>query len=499
MKIFSADQIKKWDAFSIIEQGLTSLDLMERAARACYHWLLNNDLTNRHIHIFCGKGNNGGDGLALARILLENNIPVIVYILEPGSPGSADFQANLQRLHRVTTEIHFLQSESFFPPLGNNALVIDALFGTGLNKPLSGMALQLVRYLNGSGAGIIAIDIPSGLFPDKSTGDQVTIHATHTLSFQNHKLAFLLPGNAPAVGELSILDIGLSSHFTEMEITPYEVLDENIIKGILKPRNKFSHKGNFGHAALVAGSYGMMGAALLAAKACLASGAGRLTCYIPSCGYGIMQASLPEAMCIVSGEKHIGQAENIQVFDAAGIGPGIGTQKEISLLLGDIFSANHKPLVLDADALNVISIQKELLPNIPGGSVITPHPREFERLFGHTADDFERLELAKEKAAALNIYIVLKGHYTAIITPRGKTWFNNTGNAGMAKAGMGDVLTGIITGLMVRGYMLPEAAILGVWLHGLGGDIAAERFSQEAMQASDLVDCLPDAWKHLYG
>ncbi|MEO8771458.1 MAG: NAD(P)H-hydrate dehydratase [Ferruginibacter sp.] len=498
MKIFNSVQIKEWDAFSIKEQGILSIDLMERAAYACYSWLLNNNFTQKHIHLFCGKGNNGGDGLALARILIENNVAVSVYILELGKTGTHDFQENLQRLHRLTSEIHFIQAGFAAPPVNNNNdLVVDALFGTGLNKPIEELALELIEFLNNTTCPLVSIDIPSGLFTDKTTKGQTAISATYTLSFQHYKPAFLFPENNALIGQLHLLDIGLSSNYENNEPAPYELLEAGIVKGIIKPRNKFSNKGNFGHAALVAGSYGMMGAAVLAARSCLYSGAGKLTTHIPSCGYEIMQTVAPEAMCKVSGEKFIEDIENTDAYSAIGIGPGIGLQKSTGDLLKRIFTANPASLLLDADALNCIAADKKLLSLLPAGTIITPHPKEFERFFGKTSNDFERLELAIKKASELNIYIVLKGHHTAIITPPGKVYFNDTGNAGMAKAGMGDVLTGIITGLMAQHYTLPEAAILGVFLHGLAGDIAAEKFSQQAMQASDLIHCMGDAWKIL--
>ena len=497
MKIFSSPQIKNWDKYSILEQHITSEALMERAAVACYQWLINNHFTQNPILVFCGKGNNGGDGLALAGILIQSNIPVTVYILETGKPGTGDFQTNLQRLQQANGNIHFIQSEHFFPVIEKDQLVIDALFGTGLNKPLEGIALELVEHLNNSYAPVISIDMPSGLFCDKSTSGYVAVHATHTLSFQAVKLAFLMPENNLFVGEFHILDIGLSRLYEDEEPTVHEIMDTSIIKAIIKTRNKFSHKGNFGHAALIAGSYGMMGAAILAAKGCMQAGTGKLTCYIPSCGYDIMQTSVPEAMCKVAGEKFIEGIGNIPIYAATGIGPGIGLQNGSAALLNEIFLSGNKHFVLDADALNILATDKKILAQIPAGSLITPHPREFERMFGVSSNDFDRLQLAIEMAARLNIYIILKGHYTAIITPLGKVYFNSTGNAGMAKAGMGDILTGMVTGLMAQQYPLPEAAMLGVYLHGLAGDIACTKYSQQAMQASGLADCICNAWKSL--
>jgi hydroxyethylthiazole kinase-like uncharacterized protein yjeF len=497
MKIFSSEQIKRWDNYTIKEENTNAAFLMERAAAACCQWLLDNGFTEQTFLVFCGKGNNGGDGLALARMLIQNNIKAIVYILEHGKTGSPDFQSNLQKLHLLTTDIHFIQSEHFFPVIEKDQLIIDALFGTGLNKPLDGIAFQLVDHLNKSGASIISIDIPSGLFSDKSTKGFMAVRAMHTLSFQSIKFAFLFPENDPFVGTFHILNIGLSREFEQAEPAVYEMTDKEIIQAIIKPRNKFSHKGNFGHAALIAGSYGMMGAVLLAAKGCLQTGAGKLTCYIPSCGVDILQSSLPEAMCKVSGDKYITGTIDISAYDIAGIGPGIGLHKGTAAMIKNIFQSGYKQLVLDADALNIVSKDKNLMGTIPQGAVITPHQKEFERMFGTASNDFERIHMAIKKATDLNIYIVLKGRYTAIITPMGKVYFNNTGNAGMAKGGMGDVLTGMMTGLIVQHYPLPEAAMIAVYLHGMAGDIAATKYTQQAMQASDLVTCIADAWKSL--
>lgn len=497
MKIFSSSQINNWDSVSIKKENIPSFQLMERAATACYHWLVKKYFIQKPIMLFCGKGNNGGDGLALARMLLQNNVPVSIYILESGKNGSYDFQMNLQQLHLLTTNIHFIQSEHFFPIIEKDQLVIDALFGTGLNKPLDGITSQLVNHLNNSNTPIISIDIPSGVFCDKSTIGHVAIHATHTLSFQSVKLAFLMSENDKYTGMFHILNIGLNRQFELEEPAVYEAVDEAMIQDIIKPRNKFSHKGNFGHAILIAGSYGMMGAAVLAAKGCLQTGVGKLTCFIPSCGYDIMQSSAPEAMCKVFGETFLSGTIDISAYDVTGIGPGIGLNNETTLLIKDIFHSENKQIVLDADALNILSSDKNLLKKIPSGSVITPHQKEFEKIFGTAANDFDRIHIALKKAADLNIYIILKGHYTAIITPMGKVYFNSTGNAGMAKAGMGDVLTGMITGLMAQQYPLPEATILAVYLHGLAGDLASNKKSQQAMQASDLVTCIADAWKSL--
>ena len=502
MKIFTATQIKKWDAFSITNEPIASIDLMERAATSCCNWLIGKNFGQKHLLIFCGKGNNGGDGLAIARLLLQHNCKATVYILDPmaigfGKTGTDEFQVNLERLHECSTDIHFIQSPDFFPAIEESDIVIDALFGTGLNKSLDGIAAALVNYINSFNIPVIAIDMPSGLLADSSSVGNTIIEATYTLSFQNCKLAFLLPENENYCGDVHILAIGLHKTFEQKEETVFELMDKAIIKTIYHPRKKFANKGTYGHAALLSGSYGMMGAAVLSARACLSSGVGKLTCYIPKCGYNILQTTAPEAMCIVSGDESILSAQGIEKFDAVGIGPGIGLYPTNVNLLKEIFQAVKRPMLIDADALNIISQHKELFALIPAHSILTPHFKEFERLFGTASNDIERLELAMRKSKEHNIYIIVKGHYSFISSPDGKNYFNSTGNPGMAAAGSGDVLSGIITALLAQGYTPLHCCILGTYLHGLAGDIAAEKFSQEAMVAGDIVNSLGMAFKEL--
>jgi ADP-dependent NAD(P)H-hydrate dehydratase / NAD(P)H-hydrate epimerase len=497
MKIFSAAQIKEWDAFTIANESIAAIDLMERAAAKVVGWLLENKYSKKHFHIFCGKGNNGGDGLAIARMLINQKCTVTVYILEFGNIGTADFQTNLARLHECSTDIHFIQSPEFFPVIKDEAVIIDALFGTGLNKPLAGVSAGLVNHINQVKADVIAIDLPSGLAADSSSKNNAVIRATHTLSFQNYKVAFLLPENENYCGSIHLLNIGLHKKFETEEAAVFELTDLKFIKSIYKPRSRFSHKGNYGHAALLCGSYGMMGAGILSAGACLRSGVGKLTCFIPKCGYGILQTAVPEAMCRVSGDDYILSAIEIKKFDAAGIGPGIGLQLSHATLLKDVFLQINKPILLDADALNIIGDNPSLLALIPANSILTPHPKEFERLFGTTVNDFERINLALQKSKEFHLYIVIKGHHTFIATPEGKGYFNNTGNAGMATAGSGDVLSGIITGLLAQQYTPLQACLMGVYLHGLAGDFVAAKLSPEAMTAGDIIQYIGEGFKIL--
>lgn len=510
MKIFSVSQIKAWDAYTIATEPIKSLALMERAAMACFNWLIQHVDRNTCFKIFCGKGNNGGDGLAIARLLSQKKYKVSVYIIGDNKTGSPDFETNLKRLQKTSSEIILLKDQKSFPALHKEDVIIDALFGTGLNKKPGGLFASLIKYINANDSAIISIDVPSGLQSEGrllngngqtetklSEGDRQTIEATCTLTFQNQKLAFLISENEKYFGKVVLLDIGLSKEFEEKESAQFELTDKDLISQIYKPRKAFANKGDYGYACLLTGSYGMMGAAILSAKACLRSGIGKLTCYICKVGYDIVQTSIPEAMCKVFGDEYITDPEGFNDFGVVGVGPGIGLHVSHKKLLKDLFVNFKKPMVIDADALNMLSKNKTLYKSIPANSIITPHPKEFERLFGSVDSGFERIQLALAKAKELNIFIVLKGHHTFIATPDGKGYFNSTGNSGMATAGSGDVLTGIITGLLAQKYSSLNACILGVYLHGLAGDIAAKALSEEALIAGDIVDHLGTAFKEI--
>jgi len=495
MEILSAEQIRAWDEFTMAHEPILSIDLMERAASKCFEWLDVNGYVQTSFTIFCGKGNNGGDGLALARMLSEKDCFVSVYILEFGHIGTADFQANLARLHLTSAAIKFVQTEENIHPIPESDIVIDALFGSGLNKPLTGVTAKLVDHINASGNSIISIDIPSGLFVDKNSKGDSIIRATHTLSFQCYKPAFLMAENSAFIGNVHVLDIGLHNDYLRSVQNNLTLSTKEIIRKIFKPRNQFANKGNFGHALLLAGSHGKIGAAVIAAKACLRSGVGLLTCHIPECGYEVMQSSVPEAMVTTDNDEYIltGIKDEISKYTVVGIGPGIGTDARTKFFLEYILEHSKKPLVADADALNIISADKKMLRLLPSLSVITPHPKEFERLFGVCENDFDRVQSAKDNAIKHQCIIILKGHYTFIALPDGCGYFNSTGNAGMAKAGSGDALTGMATGFLAQGYLPWEAAVLSVYIHGLAGDIAASYFSQQSMVASDIIDCIGHA------
>ncbi len=490
MKILSAEQIRKWDEFTINNEPVSSINLMERAAAKCTTWI-EQKFYHKKFNIFCGKGNNGGDGLAIARQLADKKILSEVYIIEAGSEGTNDFKENLAKLYSYPVSIHFIKSADHFPAINNDDVVVDALFGSGLNRPLEGLSAELVRHLNASGTRTISIDIPSGLFADKATESNDVVQASFTLTFQIIKLCFVFPENEKFFGDVTVLDIGLLQSYLEGISSTYELADKHFVKQLYKPRKNFSHKGTYGHALIIAGEKGKMGASVLCTKACLRAGAGLVTSMIPEEQFDIMQTALPEAMVMAQ--------EEIEDFDWAkystvGIGPGIGTSEKAERLVQQVVQHFNKPIVIDADGLNLISMDKKLVEELPPGSILSPHPKEFERLFGKTNNHLERIQTAKAYAQKFFIYIIIKGHYSVLACPDGEVYFNTTGNPGMATGGSGDVLTGILTGLLSQGYSSKESCLLGMHLHGLAADIAAQSTSQEALLAGDIADFLGKAF-----
>ncbi len=492
MQLLNASQIREWDQYTIQQEPISSVDLMERAASACVDWILEH-IPHPSFTLFCGTGNNGGDGLAMARLLMLMRIPVKVLIVNASGKASGDFTTNLEKLKAAPgANIIELDAQSPPPPVDASTVIIDAILGTGTNRPIAGFAGEIVSFINRQPNKVIAIDMPSGLQTDTCSDTANIVKADYTLTFQNFKLGLLIPGNADYFGQVHILDIGLHPGYLATATSNYEMADKALFDSFYKPRKSYAHKGNFGHALMIAGSYGKMGAAVLSTKACLRSGTGLVTAHVPGKGVNIMQASAPEAMCQADpdGELITGISYPVAGYSAIGIGPGIGTHPATRKLLQYALSSYTQPMVLDADALNILSENKDWLKHIPGNSIITPHPKEFSRLFGEQPNDFERIRMALEQSVRLKIIIVLKGHRTFIATPAGKGYFNTTGNAGMATGGSGDVLTGIITGLLAQGYPSHQAAIMGVYLHGLAGDKAAARYGMEAMIAGDLVENL---------
>ena len=497
MKIFSAAQIKNGDLFTIKNEPIASVHLMEKAAMACTDFIHHKYLKTQNILIFCGNGNNGGDGLAMARLLYQKGFDVDVFMDKSKKELSKDAEINYHRLKeflgiRILDFTDF--NESF---INEDSIIVDALFGTGLNRKIEGEIAKIILKLNPIHVHKIAIDIPSGVLADGNIPENaVVFKADETLSLQFCKKSFLHPEISEYCGKIHILEIGISKKYIENTETPHYIIDEEIVRKIYKKRKDTSHKGNYGKTCIVAGSFGKIGAAVLATKSALYSGSGLTYILAPKCGYEILQTTCPEAMYLYGGEDFI---KNFTVENdfTYGIGPGLGTDYETEEKLMHFLKNYNEPLVLDADALNLISKNPENLNLIPKKSIITPHPKEFSRLFGESKDSFERLELAKSKAKELNIYIVLKGHHTQIITPEGNVFYNITGNSGLAKGGSGDVLLGIITSFLAQGYSPENAAIFGVWLHGKAADFTAEKYSKEAMLASDVIQHIGEVFKFL--
>ena len=502
MKIFNVHQIRALDQYTIEQEPIASIDLMERASLTFVKWFTKQfPDRKRVVQVYCGPGNNGGDGLAIARLLSQDHYAVKAYTLGIGNSRSQDCQHNLDRLlkKRSCPVIRVEKGDNFYV-IDAGTIVIDAIFGSGLSRPVEGFWADFIRHLNTQQATRVAVDIPSGMFADQPTAGR-SIRADFSFSFEMPKLGFMFPENAERVGEWFSGSIGLHSGFIEKEKTSFHFTDRAAVKTLLKPRAKYSHKGTFGHAFLVAGSHGKVGAATLTARGILRSGAGLLTIHAPACAYSILQVSTPEAMVTVDEQNELIStiSTGSSRYSAIGIGPGIGTNKLTAKALGGFLGSYNQPLVLDADALNIIAANKSWLKKIPKRSVLTPHPKEFSRLFGPSANDFARNELQRKKAQSLGLYIILKGANTAIACPDGSCHFNSTGNPGMATGGSGDVLTGIITGLLAQNYSPFEAARIGVYLHGLAGDLAAEQYGYEAMLAGNIIDQIGNAYKRLIG
>jgi hydroxyethylthiazole kinase-like uncharacterized protein yjeF len=501
MKIFSTTQIREIDVFTIMNEPISSADLMERAAGQILRWYMRNIDRSQKVIIFTGPGNNGGDGLSLARQLSENRFTVEVYNVKFSEKTSQDWNINKMRLESETSvPFKNIEKKEDFPLIRPEDIIIDAIFGSGLARPVEGLAADTIIKVNETGCKVISIDIPSGLFGQDNTSNNggSIIKASHTLSFQFPKLAFMFAENYKYTGEWIILPIGLSKRAISATETPYEFLENKLIASLLRTRNKFDHKGIFGHGLLIAGSYGKMGAAILGAHAALRSGIGLISCHIPECGTEILQNTIPEAMIDPDRSRHlISRIEPDDRFNAYGIGPGIGTDPVTAEAMQKFLASCDKPVVIDADGINILGMNQDWLSLIPANTILTPHLKEFERIAGKSENGFQRLKRAITFASEFNCIIVLKGAYSAIVTPDGNVFFNSTGNPGMATAGSGDALTGVILSLLAQGYTPEKAAVAGVYLHGLAGDIAAGKKSYESLIASDIIECLGDAFNSI--
>lgn len=508
MKILTGTQHAELDRYTIENEPIDSIDLMERASRAITAEIIRRWDKQRTVFVFAGSGNNGGDGLAIARLLFERGYRVAVYLFNIKGHLSEDCEINRDRLMEILEEEGAHErlvlkeiSQGFdFPKVHQRDVVVDALFGTGLKGPLSGGFAVVARKINSLHAHVVSVDIPSGLMcEDNSLADRnVVVHAELTLTIQLPKLAFLMADNEHCVGEWKTVNIGLSEEGITKFSTPYSIIEEYEVRELVRPRSAFAHKGSMGHALLVAGSYGMAGAAILASKGCLHSGVGKLTLHTCAGNNTIMQISTPETVLLPDkNNRFISEIVDISPYSSIGIGPGIGRDSNTAQALQSYLAVADDPIVVDADALNILGEHREWMGHLPSGSILTPHVKELERMTGTSSSSYERLTSATNLATQHHIYVILKGHYTAICTPQGRVFFCPRGNAGMATPGSGDVLTGILTGLLAQGYAPSEAAILGVWLHATAGDLAAEELGEEYMLAGDIVTHLSGAWNKL--
>lgn len=501
MKIFLANQVADIDKFTILNEPISSIDLMERASMEIFRKLSELFSKENEFVVVSGPGNNGGDGLAVARMLHNSDYKVRVYLADISGNFSNDCSINLERLKsnkEIKVEVVKNISKVNFK---STEVIIDALFGSGLNRQLDNFAADIVTLINNSGCKVVSIDLPSGLFGEDNTqnNEEAIVKANFTLTLQFPKLSFFFAENNQYTGKWIVLPIGLHKEKLNSEKTNYYYINKEFVKNIIVNRDTFSHKGSYGHALLFSGSKGKIGATVLTARACLRSGVGLLTTHVPKCGYEIMQTAVPESMVSLDkNENIISEIPAIEIYNAIGVGPGIGTEKETADFVKLLIKNCSKPLVVDADGLNIISKNKELLRLLPENTVLTPHPKEFDRLAGDSETFYQRHLKAIEFARMYNVHIVLKGAFTQIISPDGNCYFNSTGNPGMATGGSGDVLTGIILSFLAQGYSVLDASILGVYIHGLAGDLVVEENSQESLIAGDLVEMLGKAFNILH-
>lgn len=498
LKILSIQQVRDADAATISKKGITGLQLMEQAGSACSEWLLREMDPALAFMIVCGRGNNGGDGLVIARQLWHKGKVIHVVVIEQAGNGSNDFTANLDRLQQECgVSPLYIRSASELNLPDSPCVLIDAIFGSGLSRRLDGELADIVRKINASGVPVISIDIPSGMPGDKFVEEKdAVITASVTLTFGLVKPAFVLDRNTTYTGTWHLLDIGLDDEFIQSCQTQWFLLEPADISTMLPRRDIAAHKGIFGHALLLAGSYGKAGAAILAAKACMRIGTGLVTVRTPALCVDAIQASVPEAMVSPDpGPNALNKGFDSTAYSAIGVGPGIGIDPQTGSVLKRLIQDFGGPMVLDADALNLLAQNRTWLSFLPRESLLTPHPGEFARLAGKMDDPLERIRTLQDWSKRYGIYILLKGRYSALSCPDGQVIFNCSGNNGMARGGAGDALTGMITGLSAQGMPMFRAALCGMYLHGLAGDLAAEAQTAHAMSISDLIDCIPAAFR----
>lgn len=497
-KIYSTKQIKVIDKYVTDYEKISLWHLMERAAAAWVDFFEETVEGEARVAVVCGDGNNGGDGYAIARMLLENGWEVEAVTVPSEHARSGDCEKNRELFRKVGGSVVEVKRPEKWEP-GEGTVIVDALFGAGLNRSLTGKAAEMVRRMNGLPNRVYAVDVPSGLMGEDNGGNDRTaiVRADWTFTFQFPKVAFLLPENAEFVGEWRVVDIGAEADGVETQW--YGVTEEAVRESLPCP-GVFAHKGTNGRGLLVAGSRGMMGAAVLAAKGALHSGVGVLHCHVPECGGDVMQVAVPEAVLDLDAEKDwFSGIGGLERYDAVAVGPGIDRREETAVALKRLLTEWKGRLILDADALNILAEHPEWLEHLHERCLLTPHVKEFERLVGKCANDFDRLNKLLTFAARYRVHVVLKGAYSAVATPDGRLYFNMSGNPGMAKGGSGDVLTGVLLALAANGLEMEDVACIGVFAHGMAGDLLREEHGMRGMTAGLLAEGMGKVWSKLEG
>ncbi|MGB3466393.1 MAG: NAD(P)H-hydrate dehydratase [Cyclobacteriaceae bacterium] len=497
LKILSSNQIRHADQFTIKKEPVSAIDLMERASARFTDWFVDRFPHGESVFIFCGTGNNGGDGLAIARMLIIRKYDVRVYVIGDIERGSREFKINFKRLRKLA-EIELLKSASQLSPIQKEGVIIDAIFGSGLSRAVEGLHADVINFMNYQNLTRVSVDISSGLLADSHTDGSAIIKPDYTVAFQVPKLAFMFPQNYPYVGEWEVIDIGLNKQYIDGLDSNYHLLSGEDFTEVFRTRGKFTHKGNSGKVMLIAGSTGKTGAAILAARAILRSGAGLLTIRAPQESLVTLQTAVPEAMVDLDAHNdYFSFPPGVKKYDSIGVGPGLGVNIVTSKALDQLLRIANKPIVLDADALNILAENKSRLEMIPPDSILTPHPGEFERLVGEWDNDFQKLDKQIKFSQKYSVNVVVKGAHSCITNTSGEVFFNDTGNPGMATGGSGDVLTGIISGILAQGKSPEMALKAGVFIHGMAGDIAVESTGEISMIASDIVESLPEAFRRI--
>lgn len=490
--ILNNRQILDWDLYTIQHEPITSIDLMERAALKCTQWILEHFTTNHNFIVFAGPGNNGGDGLAIARQLLDAGAEVQV-LYDKQVNVSQDNQHNYLRLQH--TYPHSIRSYHDTLSYNDQSIVIDAMFGTGLHSSLRSPWAERALRINAMNTTTVSIDIPSGLSADTYIDSAVVVNAHYTLSFECFKIAFIFPETGQYCGQIILLPIGLHPHYLNTLSIQSILMDKERALSFYKVRNPFSHKGSHGHTLLACGSRGKIGAAILAANACLRSGTGLVTVLIPTQEYPILAAAVPEAMTIAYDDNHF--QIDLTKYEAIALGCGMGTHQLATDIVAQCIQKSTIPLLLDADAITILSLHPSYLDALPAQSLLTPHPIEFDRLFGHHIHSFARHQTAAMQAIERQLFILLKGRYSILYCPNGDQIVNTSGNASLAKGGSGDTLSGIIAALMAQYRDTGTAAALGMYLHGLAADYCASQSGIEAITATDICLALKEVFHQL--